>query len=107
MQQQIELSKECEKHNILLMSYSSLGSGHLLDNDTVKTIAERYNVSTSVVLLRWGLQRGTVVIPKSSSEEHLIDNTRSFDITLTEEDMTTLNNLEENKHFCWEASHVI
>lgn len=59
-------------------------------------IAEKHNKSAAQVLLRWGLQQGFVVIPKSVKKERIQDNMRLFDFSLDESDMQSLENLDEH-----------
>ncbi|CDI80285.1 hypothetical protein EAH_00014400 [Eimeria acervulina] len=89
-----DLIPYAEKHNITLQAYSSLGSGEnrLMEHEVVKQIAKEINKSPSVVLLRWPLQQGLVVIPCSTSQEHLRENLEALDVELSEDQMKRLAN---------------
>jgi len=93
--QQAELLKYCHEKGIVLESYSTLGKGQLLGNETIKTVAQKYKKSVSQILLRWSLQTGVPVIPKSSKKDRLIENMSIFDFTLAAEDMETLKAMND------------
>ena len=59
------------EHNVVTEAYSPLGVGNLLDNAAVTAIASSYDVTPAQVLIRWSLQLGNVVIPRSSSPERI------------------------------------
>jgi diketogulonate reductase-like aldo/keto reductase len=73
---------------------TSLRTRRHLSNQTVKRIAESIGRTSAQVLLRWSLQRGLVVIPKSTQSERIAENARIFDFTLTDEDMAELDALD-------------
>lgn len=66
------------------------------EHPALVALAEKHNKTTPQVLLRWGLQKGFIVIPKSIKKERIQDNAKIFDFTLTDEDMASLENLNEN-----------
>ena len=66
----------------------------MVDDATVGAIAERIERTPAQVLLRWGVQKGTVVIPKSSRRERIVENAQIFDFELGEDDMRTLDALD-------------
>lgn len=83
----------CFKHRIAVQAWSPLGRGTLIHNSTIRDIAEAHNVSPAQVALRWSLQHGFMPIVKALTLEHLIENSKVFDFTLTPEDMARLDNL--------------
>lgn len=97
--QQHELLEFCRENNIHCTAYSPLGSGDrsdqmkaedepsLLEEPVIREIAEKHNVSPAQVLIKWAVARGTAVIPKSTSENHIIANLESEKVDLDEEDM--------------------
>ncbi|WP_424494063.1 aldo/keto reductase [Salinimicrobium sp. GXAS 041] len=107
--QQPQLLDFCQSNDIRLTAFSPLGSGDrsqqmkaedepsLLENKTIREIAEKHDVSPAQVLIKWNLKRGTAVIPKSTSENHLIDNLKSDELDLDEEDMQKITKLD--RHF--------
>jgi len=75
-------------------AYSPLGTGRHLGNRTVTQIADRTSRTSAQVLLRWCVQRGLVVIPKSVHRDRIAENARIFDFVLTEDDMTALDAMD-------------
>jgi diketogulonate reductase-like aldo/keto reductase len=84
----------CERHAIALEAYSPLGTGRHLASDTAGRIAERLGRTTAQVLLRWCVQRGIPVIPKSTRRERIAENGQIFDFELTDDDMAQLDALD-------------
>ncbi|MBV8528193.1 MAG: aldo/keto reductase [Candidatus Dormibacteraeota bacterium] len=82
--------------DIAIEAYSPLGTGRHLGNATVANIAAEVARTPAQVLLRWGLQRGTVVIPKSTHRERIAENAAVFDFTLTVEQMARLDALDRS-----------
>ncbi|MEH7435856.1 aldo/keto reductase [Neobacillus drentensis] len=94
---QKEVRAFCQEHGIQLEAWSPLMQGQLLDNEILKTIAQKYNKSVAQVILRWDLQNGVVTIPKSIKEHRIIENSQVFDFELTAEDMEAIDNLNEDR----------
>jgi diketogulonate reductase-like aldo/keto reductase len=88
----LEYARERE---VAIEAYSPLGTGRHLDRPEVREVAERRGHTPAQVLIRWCLQRDTVVIPKSTHRERIEENARVFDFTLSDEDMATLDELDE------------
>jgi len=84
----------CEKREIAIEAYSPLGTGRHLAAPAVTQIAGRVERTPAQVLLRWSLQRGTIVIPKSTHRERIEENGALFDFELAEEDMAALDALD-------------
>ncbi|RZF37821.1 hypothetical protein LSTR_LSTR007183 [Laodelphax striatellus] len=107
--QPYELYKVCANSNILLQAYSSLGSSTpntLINHNTVTSLASKYKVSSAQILLRFGLQCGYGIIPKSVTEERIIENSK-LDFVIDESDMKKLLSIEEQKKFAWEPNVVV
>jgi diketogulonate reductase-like aldo/keto reductase len=92
---QTELRKVNAEHSIVTEAYSPLALGRLLDHPTVTSIAGEYSRTPAQVLIRWSLQLGNVVIPRSSQPEHIAGNLDVFDFELAAEHMDTLNGLND------------
>ncbi len=86
-------------------------------------LASKYCKTSAQILLRWGLQSNmgksfllsdceklisflAVIIPKSVTAERIKENCEIYDFTLNEEDMQTLNSLDQGQHFCWDPTDV-
>lgn len=72
------------------------GSSSLLENETIKTIAEKHSATAAQVCLAWNMARGVIVIPKSLTKERIKENFDALDVTLDEDDIQALNGLEDN-----------
>lgn len=70
------------------------GRGGLFDNEVLKQIGEKYDKTAAQVMLRWNIQRGVIVLPKSTHKERMIQNLDVFDFTLADEDMTAIAGLD-------------
>jgi 2,5-diketo-D-gluconate reductase A len=87
------------EHGTVTEAYSPLGVGKLLDDPTVTSIAGEYGKSPAQVLIRWSLQLGNVVIPRSSSPERIASNSDVFEFELAVEHMDALNALDDGTRF--------
>jgi diketogulonate reductase-like aldo/keto reductase len=88
------LLEACERHGIALEAYSPLGTGRHLRDQQVARIAERLGRTSAQVLIRWSVQRGVVVLPKSTHRERIEQNAQVFDFELSAEDMAALDGLD-------------
>lgn len=79
---------------IVTESWSPLASGELIDNEVLARIGAKYGKSTGQVMIRWHLQLGLVVLPKSVTPSRIRENIDVFDFELTAEDMATIASLE-------------
>jgi len=84
----------CETRNVAVEAYSPLGTGRHLSDATVARVAEGVGRTAAQVLLRWCVQRGTIVLPKSTHRERIEQNAQIFDFTLSDDDMATLDALD-------------
>jgi diketogulonate reductase-like aldo/keto reductase len=88
------LLEACDRREVALEAYSPLGTGRHLSHPTVAEIAERVGQTPAQVLLRWCIQRRTIVLPKSTHRERIEENARIFDFSLSGEDMAALDGLD-------------
>jgi diketogulonate reductase-like aldo/keto reductase len=88
------LLDSCLQNGIALEAYSPLGTGRHLTSDTVARIARRHGRTPAQVLLRWCIERGIPVIPKSTHRERIAENTQVFDFSLSAEDLAELDALD-------------
>ncbi|CAM9884654.1 unnamed protein product [Lampetra fluviatilis] len=103
---QKELLEYCQAHGIHMQAYSSLGMGHLLGEVTVQEVASRLGRTPAQVLLRWALERGVGVIPKSTGVERVASNAAVFDFKLAQEDMEKLDGMDKQLHYCWNPNTI-
>ena len=88
------LLDRCEGHGIALEAYSPLGTGRHLSSETVAEIAARLGRTPAQVLIRWCIERGIPVIPKSTHRERIAENGDVFGFSLTADDMAALDALD-------------
>ncbi|GMJ03562.1 hypothetical protein like AT2G21260 [Hibiscus trionum] len=96
----------CQKHGICVTAHTPLGGADAnakrfgtvscLDDPILKGIAEKYKKTVAQVVLRWGIQRNTVVIPKTSKLERLQENFKVLEFELAEEDMDLIKGVDKN-----------
>lgn len=97
--QQIAAKKYMDKYGVQIEAWAPFGEGRggLFENETLKEIAKKYGKTTAQVMLRWNIQRGVVVIPKSTHYERMVENFNVFDFTLSEEDMSEILKLDKRE----------
>ncbi|MFC7621754.1 aldo/keto reductase [Microlunatus sp. GCM10028923] len=95
--QQVDVVRSCAERGIAVEAYSPLGRGADLSHPAVHAIADDHRRTPAQVLLRWHLQRGHIVIPKSATPERIRANAEVFDFALTGEEVTTINGLEAGR----------
>jgi D-xylose reductase len=108
---QEKLLRFCQEEGIGVTAFSPLGASSYvalgmaaagesaLEQPVVRDAAARHHKSPAQVLLRWGLQRGTAVIPKTSRAERLRENLAVFDFELTADEMSAIGELNRNRRF--------
>ncbi len=94
----------CEKNGIVLEAYSPLTRGQRLGHPVVTAVARESGRSPAQVLLRWGVQHGFVVLPKSVHAARIAENGTLFDFALDPAQMARLNALEENLATGWDPA---
>lgn len=103
---QSELRRVCKEYGVCFQAYSSLGQGELLTDAAVKEVAQSCKRTPAQVLLRWAVQQGVPVLPKSSNPDRIQDNARLFDFSLSDADMDRLSSLDCDHKYCWDPSEV-
>ena len=93
---QKELLRFCKSNVIQLEAYSPLTRGKRLNDPKIVQIAKAYDKTPAQILVRWSLQHDLVVIPKSSHEERILENSQVFDFQMNQKDMEILDSLNED-----------
>lgn len=96
--QRINEHKWEDKYGVAHMAYAPLGQGHaneMFEENAVKTFAEKYNKTPAQILLRYNIQNGVAVIPKSIHEDRIKENIDVFDFALAEAEMDSLKSLDK------------
>ena len=88
------LLRACEQRGVAVEAYSPLGTGRHLSDAEVGEIAERVGRTPAQVLIRWCIQRDTIVLPKSTHENRIVENGAVFDFALSDDDMALLDGLD-------------
>lgn len=128
---QRDLLDYCTARNIALEAYSPLTKGERLKDPKLVAVAKKYSTttaqpaasrsrlplvdrfsrgaetkSTAQILIRWALQHGLVVIPKSANRRRIFENADIFDFEISPEDMQLLDRFNENLRTCWDPTHA-
>jgi methylglyoxal/glyoxal reductase len=88
-----DVEARCKQAGTVLEAYSPLSRGQSLGNPKLAAIAAKVGRSPAQVMLRWGLQHGAVVLPRSSKGDHIAENAQVFDFDLPREVMAALDGL--------------
>lgn len=94
--QQIEANDIMKRYGVQHEAWASFGEGRggLFENEILEAIGNKYGKSTAQVMLRWAIQRGIVVIPKSTHYERMVENIDVFDFSLSDDDMKQIRSLD-------------
>ncbi|HWO43184.1 MAG TPA: aldo/keto reductase [Candidatus Eisenbacteria bacterium] len=119
---QKELVDFCACKGIVIEAYSPLTHGERLNDRKLIAIAEKYSTgggrpgdgaargpvtkSPAQILIRWALQHGLVVIPKSANRKRIFENADVFDFEITAEDMRRLDGFNEDLRTCWDPTNA-
>ncbi len=96
--QQKETHAYCVEHGIVVESYSPLmQAGEALEHPVIANLAEKYGRSAAQVILRWHVQSGFIVIPKSANPERIRENFALFDFELSADDMRTIDGMDQGQ----------
>jgi 2,5-diketo-D-gluconate reductase A len=91
---QVELREVHKKLGIATEAWSPLGQGRLLDHPTITGIADAHGKTPAQVIIRWHLQIGNIVIPKSVNPKRIASNFDVFDFELSDDDVTSVSSLD-------------
>jgi len=94
---QYDLQDYCESKGIKLTAYAPMQAGKIFQNIDMNKLAEKHGKSIANIALKFLIDRGIIVIPKSVKEQRIIDNKNIFDFTLDAEDNEVLKNLCDGK----------
>ena len=95
--QQIEAKKYMDKYRVQIEAWAPFGEGRgdMFLNPVIAEIGAKYGKTVAQTILRWHIQKGVVVIPKSTHKERMAENFNVFDFSLTDEDMAAINALDK------------
>ena len=101
---QRELLDFCRLHDIVLVAYSPLTKGEKLRDPELAKFARKYSRTPAQVLIRWVLQHGVGVIPKSANFRRIEENADIFDFEISPEDMLLLDRFDQSYHCTWDPT---
>lgn len=93
-----ELIEYCQAEGIQVQAYAPLARGAYLDHDVMCILGTKYARTPAQIGLKWAIQKGISVIPKSANPDHIISNADLFDFTIEEEDIAIMDTLNEDLH---------
>ena len=96
---QAELRAVHAEHGIQTEAYCPLGSGRLMANPAVGAVAAAHGKSPAQALIRWSIQLGNVVVPRSADPRQIVENAAVFDFELSPEEMDALSSLDDGTRF--------
>jgi diketogulonate reductase-like aldo/keto reductase len=96
--QQPETRAYCAEHNIIVESYSPLmRGGEALEHPVITTLAKNHGKTPAQIILRWHVQNGLIVIPKSVNPKRIQENFMLFDFELSEQDMLAISGMDQGQ----------
>lgn len=104
--QQPELLDYCKTNNIVVEAYSPLAHGKALHEPFLNELAKKYGKSPAQIMLRWCVQKGLVILPKSVTPSRIKENIKVFEFEIFPSDMEKLQNLESNLRTCWDPTRI-
>lgn len=90
---QPELVDFCKQHNLLVEAWSPLGSGRILENELINSLADKYNVSVGQICINYCLAKDILPLPRSSSEKNIEANLTSNNFKLSAEDVKAIDEM--------------
>ncbi|SIO61654.1 D-xylose reductase [Singulisphaera sp. GP187] len=108
---QEKLLRFCREEGIAVTGFSPLGAPSyvplgaatldesVMEQQVVRDVAQRHGKTPAQVVLRWGVQRGTAIVPKTSKPERMVENRSIFDFALTDDEMRSISALNRNRRF--------
>lgn len=94
----LELIKYCQDNGIAVEAYSPVAHGEALKNPAIKAMADKYSVSVPQLCIRYDIQLGMIVLPKTANPDHMRSNAE-LDFVISDEDMELLKNIEHIKDY--------
>jgi diketogulonate reductase-like aldo/keto reductase len=87
----------CFDNEIQVVAHSPLMWGRIVNDNNFKLLSDKYRKSIAQIVLRWNLQKGIAVIPKSAKLERISENAEIFDYQISDADMKLIDGLDENR----------
>jgi len=104
--QQPELVKYCQDNGIVVEAYSPIAHGKEMNDPVIEKIAKKHKKTYAQIMIRWCIEQGFVVIPKSATPSRIKQNIDIFDFKLDKEDLAAIKQLDRNLRTCWSPVSV-
>jgi diketogulonate reductase-like aldo/keto reductase len=104
--QQPELIDYCNQNNIAVEAYSPLAHGKVMDDPVIQRLAKKYKKSYAQIMLRFLVELGLVVIPKSVTPKRIQENIKIFDFKFDDDDLKQLKSSDRDLRTCWNPTLV-
>ncbi|MFZ1248983.1 MAG: aldo/keto reductase [Candidatus Saccharimonadales bacterium] len=104
--QQPELVDYCRRNGIVIEAYSPLAHAKDMKNPDIQAMAERHSKSYAQIMLRWCVENGLVLLPKSTTPERIRENIDLYDFELYLEELQALTKLNRGLRTCWDPTHI-
>ncbi|NMJ87908.1 MAG: aldo/keto reductase, partial [Thaumarchaeota archaeon] len=102
--QRSELVNFCKENGIVTTAYSPLTHGRKINDEQLTEIGKLYKKSSAQILIKWSLQKGNIVIPKSTNNERIKENFKVFDFIIEDKHMEMLDKLEQGFITSWDPT---
>ncbi len=97
----------CKEHRILVEAWSPLTRGRRMDDPAIAEVARAHDRTPAQILLRWGVEHGLIVLPKSVHKERIVENAAIFDFTLRPSEMAKLDALRDDRRVgMWNPAEI-
>ncbi len=103
---QKELLEYSQRKGVQAEAYSPLARGERFKHPRITSVAKNYSKTPAQMMIRWGIQHQLVVIPKSAREERIRENSQVFEFEISDEDMASLDSLNEDLRLNWDPANV-
>ncbi len=99
--QRKDVREDCKKENIKIEAWYPIGHGNkdLIDNPLFSKLAKKYNKTNAQIILRWHIQEGFIIFPRSTNPIHIKENIEIFDFNLSDEEMEEIRKLDKKKMY--------
>lgn len=101
-----EVVRQCRQFGIAVVAYSPLAKSRHLSHPMLQSLGQKYHKTPAQILIRWALQAGLALIPKSSNPERISENAAVFDFEIVEADFNALLGLDEQLIMAWDPTHI-
>ena len=99
-----DITEYCKENDIKIEAYSPLVKGLKMNDEHLVSLSKKYNKTPAQILLNWSLSKGYIVLPKTVTPSRLVPNLEATSFQLSDEDIATLDNIDESLITCWDPT---